>query len=63
MEKAIVIFKNPDTEKAITITLEYNKTDSSVDYSLDLGDYAENLKDNVDFVGFLASMFLTSLEN
>lgn len=61
MEKAIVLFKNPDKNESIEITLNYNKEDSLIDYDVKL---SEGYKptDQMDLIGFLAHMFLTSLQ-
>lgn len=61
MENAIVTFKDRDTENFITVTLQYNKEESTLDYDLKFSDnYSQNSK--TDFVGFLAKMFLETLQ-
>lgn len=61
MEKAVVLFKNPETKDSIEINLVYNKENSDLDYTLNLSE-GYSLNSNMDFVGFLAHMFLTSLQ-
>lgn len=61
MEKAIVLFKNPETNDSIEINLTYNKENSDLDYTINLSD-GYSLNSNMDLVGFLAHMFLTSLQ-
>lgn len=61
MEKAVVLFKNPETNDSIEINLVYNKENSDLDYTLSLSD-GYSLNSNMDLVGFLAHMFLTSLQ-
>ena len=61
MEKAVVLFKNPETNNSIEINLTYNKEDSNLDYTINLSD-GYSLNSNLDLVGFLAHMFLTSLQ-
>ena len=61
MEKAVVLFKNPETNDSIEINLTYNKENSDLDYTINLSD-GYSLNSNMDLVGFLAHMFLTSLQ-
>lgn len=61
MEKAVVLFKNPETKDSIEINLVYNKENSDLDYTLNLSE-GYSLNSNMDLVGFLAHMFLTSLQ-
>ncbi len=61
MEKAIVTFKNPETNDSIELNFIYDKENSNLDYTLKLSD-GYSLNSNMDLVGFLAHMFLTSLE-
>ena len=61
MEKAQVIFKNPENNKEINIDFVYDKETSFLDYNITISkDY--DLKTNLDFVGFLANMFLNTLQ-
>lgn len=61
MEHAIVTFKNPDNNKEIVISFIFDKQKSYLDYNVKLSkDY--DIKDNIDFNGFLATMFLNSLQ-
>ena len=61
MEHAIVTFKNPDNNKEIVISFIFDKQKSYLDYDVKLSkDY--DIKDNIDFNGFLATMFLNSLQ-
>lgn len=61
MEKAQVTFKNPENNKEINIDFIYDKETSFLDYNITISkDY--DLKTNLDFVGFLANMFLNSLQ-
>lgn len=61
MENAIVTFKSKDTGKEIKVTLQYNKDTSELDYNVDVStDYSANTP--MDFIGFLANMFLNSLQ-
>lgn len=62
MEKAIVSFKNPENNREVIISLEYDKENSNIDYDLKLSDNF-NMKDQLDFSGFLAKMFIDSLVN
>lgn len=61
MEKAIAIFKSPDTDRTITINFTYNKETSDLDYNIEF-DKNTSAKDALDLPGFLAHMFLTSLQ-
>ena len=60
MENAQVIFKGEDS-KEITLDLHYDKENSSLDYDVK---FSENYdpKSQMDFIGFLAKMFLNSLQ-
>lgn len=61
MENAVVTFKDKNTGKFITIDLQYDKENSTVDYDWKLSaDYKPS--DSMDFIGFLAQMFIRSLE-
>lgn len=61
MENAIVTFKSKDTGKEINITLSYDKETSNLDYNVQLGtEYSSTTK--MDFIGFLANMFLNCLQ-
>ena len=61
MENAIITFKDRDSDKKIVITLSYDKESSNLDYDVDLDkSYSPNSK--LDFIGFLASMFLKMLQ-
>lgn len=61
MENAIVTFKSKDTDREIKITLQYDKETSNLDYDVNLGSgYSANSP--MDFIGFLANMFLNSLQ-
>lgn len=60
MERAIVTFKNPEENREITITLDYNKETSVIDYDLKFSDNY-SMTSNLDFSGFLAKMFIESL--
>ena len=59
-EKAIVTFKNPETNDQIEISLSYNKETSDLDYDINFGGYQWESK--MDFPMFLAKMFLNSLQ-
>lgn len=61
MEKAIVTFLNPETNKQIEINLVYNKETSDLDYDVKFSDETA-AKEQMDFTGFLADMFLKSLQ-
>lgn len=61
MENAIVTFKDKDTDNTITLTLQYDKEKSTVDYDLKLSDNYTP-KSDMDFIGFLAHMFLQVLQ-
>lgn len=61
MERAVVIFKNPDNNREIKIDFVYDKKDSFLDYNITFSeDYS--MTENLDFVGFLANMFLNCLQ-
>ena len=61
MEKAIVTFKNPETNDFVELSFNYDKEKSNIDYTVVLSD-GYSLNTNMDLVGFLAHMFLTSLQ-
>ncbi len=62
MENATVIFKNPEDEsKSIEISLVYNKETSEANYEVKLSDCYKDTSAPLDFIGFLAKMFLESL--
>ena len=61
MEKTVVTFKTPDTEKFIELNFTYDKENSDLNYTVNLSE-GYNLSDNMDLTGFLAHMFLTMLE-
>ena len=61
MEKAIVTFKDPDSDKQIELSFRYTKEDGNLDYDIKLSD-GYSLNSELDFIGFLANMFLTSLQ-
>lgn len=61
MENAIVTFKDKDSEKEIRVTLQYDKETSNLDYDVEMS--AEyNANTQMDFIGFLANMFLNTLQ-
>ena len=61
MESAIVTFKDKNSNNTIDIELLYNKETSTVDYDVKLGEnYSQ--KSEMDFIGFLAYMFLQTLQ-
>lgn len=61
MENAIITFKDKNSNNTIDIELLYNKETSTVDYDVKLGEnYSQNSE--MDFIGFLAHMFLQSLQ-
>lgn len=61
MENAIITFKDKNSNNTIDIELLYNKKTSTVDYDVKLGEnYSQNSE--MDFIGFLAHMFLQSLQ-
>ena len=61
MESAIVTFKDKNSNHTIDIELLYNKETSTVDYDVK---FSENYSQNseMDFIGFLAHMFLQTLQ-
>ena len=61
MESAIVTFKDKNNNNTIDIELLYNKETSIVDYNIK---FSENYSQNseIDFIGFLAHMFLQTLQ-
>ena len=61
MENAIVTFKDKNSNNAIDIELLYNKELSTIDYDVKLSEnYSQNSE--MDFIGFLAHMFLQTLQ-
>lgn len=58
IQKAIVTFINPENDKKIEIKFEYNKETCDLDYNVDMN---YDGKESMDFVGFLANMFLNTL--
>ena len=61
IENAIITFKDRNSNNTIDIELLYNKETSTVDYDVKLGEnYSQNSE--MDFIGFLAHMFLQSLQ-
>ena len=60
MENAIVTFKDKNSNNTIDIELLYNKELSTIDYDVKLSEnYSQNSE--MDFIGFLAHMFLQTL--
>ena len=61
MENAIVTFKDEKSNNTIDIERLYNKETSTVDYDVK---FSENYSQNseMDFIGFLAHMFLQTLQ-
>lgn len=62
LERAIVTFKNPLTKQSIDIILCYDKEQGDIDYDLKFSE-GYNMNSELDLIGFLAHMFLTSLQN
>lgn len=60
MQNANVTFKDRDTGRKISIDLQYDEETSSLDYNVNL-DEEYTAKSNLDFIGFLADMFLGEL--
>ena len=61
MENAIITFKDKNSNNTIDIELLYNKETSTIDYDVKLGEnYSKNSE--MDFIGFLAHMFLQTLQ-
>ena len=61
MENAIITFKDKNSNNTIDIELLYNKETSIIDYDVKLGEnYSQNSE--MDFIGFLAHMFLQALQ-
>ena len=60
MEKAEVIFSSPEGNQ-IKINFTYNKETSDLDYDIKLSD-GYSMTSQMDFIGFLAHTFLTSLQ-
>ena len=61
MENAIITFKDKNSNNTIDIELLSNKETSTVDYDVKLGEnYSKNSE--MDFIGFLAHMFLQTLQ-
>lgn len=61
MEKAIVSFLDPETQKEVKITMSYDKENSLIDYNVKLSDNY-SASENLGFSSFLAKMFLDSLQ-
>lgn len=59
MEKAIVTFKNVNSDNEIQINLTYDKKVGNLDYDVKFNNCDEN--SNLDFVGILADIFIKSL--
>ncbi len=59
MEKAIVTFKNVNSDNEIQINLTYDKEVGNLDYDVKFNNCDEN--SNLDFVGILADIFIKSL--
>ena len=62
IENAVVTFKDRNSDKFIEITLDYNLSDSTLDYNIKL-DNETSVNSPMDFIGFLAQIFLQTLEN
>lgn len=60
MQNANVTFKDKDTGRKISIDLQYDEETSSLNYNVNL-DEEYTAKSNLDFIGFLADMFLGEL--
>lgn len=60
MQNANVTFKDKDAGRKISIDLQYDEETSSLDYNVNL-DEEYTAKSNLDFIGFLADMFLGEL--
>lgn len=60
-EKAIVTFKDPNSNKEIVIDFVWDKETNDLDYNIT---FSKNysLTENLDFNGFLANMFLNCLQ-
>lgn len=60
-EKAIVTFKDPNSDKEIVIDFVWDKETNDLDYNIT---FSKNysLTENLDFNGFLANMFLNCLQ-
>lgn len=60
MESAIVTFQEKGTNKKIELLFDYDKESSNLDYDIKFTNITG--EDPMTFIGFLAKMFLTSLE-
>ena len=61
MENAVITFKDKNSNNTIDIELLYNKELSTIDYDVKLSEnYSQNSE--MDFIGFLAHMFLQTLQ-
>ena len=60
-EKALVTFKDPNSDKEIVIDFVWDKETNDLDYNIT---FSKNysLTENLDFNGFLANMFLNCLQ-
>ena len=61
MENAIVTFKDKNSNNTIDIELLYNKELSTIDYDVKLSENYSQTSE-MDFIGFLAHMFLQTLQ-
>lgn len=59
MEKAIVTFKNVDSENEIQVNLAYDRKVGNLDYDVKFNNCNEDSK--LDFIGILADLFIKSL--
>lgn len=59
MEKAIVTFKNVDSENEIQVNLAYDRKVGNLDYDVKFNNY--NKDSELDFIGILADLFIKSL--
>lgn len=62
LQRAIITFKNPETKEYIDINLCYDKDQGDIDYDVKFSE-GYNMTSELDLIGFLAHMFLTSLQN
>lgn len=61
MENAVITFKDKNSNNTIDIELLYNRELSTIDYDVKLSEnYSQNSE--MDFIGFLAHMFLQTLQ-
>lgn len=61
MENALVTFKDRNSDKFIEITFDYNRSDSTLDYTIKM-DNNTSMNSQMDFIGFLAQIFLQALQ-